>query len=223
MSMLLISACIAIVDWIAVARQNRTLEIAAKPATLLALCIWFASYPTAMSSTVGVLFLLGLVFSLLGDIFLLFAEAHFLKGLIAFLLAHLLYVAAARNPARRADRHRGAADLAAFDRQPEGTRKRGDDRSGQRLCPRFESHIVVRFDHALSGRLVPPGGSAGGRRRYSVFRLRRGHRLEPLRRTALGRPAVRNRDLPPGANRVVRRNLDFHWGARLILADARGA
>ncbi len=94
MSMLLISACIAIVDWIAVARQNRTLEIAAKPATLLALCIWFASYPTAMSSTVGVLFLLGLVFSLLGDIFLLFAEAHFLKGLIAFLLAHLLYVAA---------------------------------------------------------------------------------------------------------------------------------
>ncbi|MEJ2561543.1 MAG: lysoplasmalogenase [Anaerolineales bacterium] len=94
MWMLLTSACIAIVDWIAVARQNRTLEIVAKPATLLALCVWFGSYPAARSSTVGVLFLLGLVFSLLGDIFLLFPEVHFLKGLIAFLLAHLLYIAA---------------------------------------------------------------------------------------------------------------------------------
>jgi uncharacterized membrane protein YhhN len=94
MWMLLTSACIAIVDWIAVARQNRTLEIVAKPATLLALCVWFGSYPAARSSTVGVLFLLGLVFSLLGDIFLLFPGVHFLKGLIAFLLAHLLYIAA---------------------------------------------------------------------------------------------------------------------------------
>ncbi len=94
MLMLLISACIAIVDWVAVARQNRTLEIVAKPATLLGLCIWFASYPAALSSTIGLLFLLGLVFSLGGDIFLLFPEAHFLKGLIAFLLAHLLYIAA---------------------------------------------------------------------------------------------------------------------------------
>jgi uncharacterized membrane protein YhhN len=94
MWMLLTSACIAIVDWIAVARQNRTLEIVAKPATLLALCVWFGSYPAARSSTVGVLFLLGLVFSLLGDIFLLFPGVHFLRGLIAFLLAHLLYIAA---------------------------------------------------------------------------------------------------------------------------------
>lgn len=91
---LVICACMAIVDWIAVAGQKRTLEIIAKPATLLALCIWFASYPTARSSTIGVLFLIGLVFSLLGDIFLLFADQHFLKGLIAFLVAHVLYVVA---------------------------------------------------------------------------------------------------------------------------------
>jgi uncharacterized membrane protein YhhN len=92
--LLILSVCIAIVDWIAVAGQKRTLEIIAKPATLLALCIWFASYPVALDSTIGVLFLIGLVFSLLGDIFLLFADQHFLKGLIAFLLAHLLYIAA---------------------------------------------------------------------------------------------------------------------------------
>ena len=91
---LLLSICFAIIDWIAVARQKRTLEIIVKPATLAALCIWFASFPMARSSTIGVLFLLGLVFSLLGDVFLLFAEKHFLKGLIAFLLAHLLYVVA---------------------------------------------------------------------------------------------------------------------------------
>ncbi len=92
--LLIISVCIAIVDWIAVAGQKRTLEIIAKPAALLALCIWFASYPAALDSTIGVLFLIGLVFSLLGDIFLLYADQHFLKGLIAFLLAHLLYIVA---------------------------------------------------------------------------------------------------------------------------------
>jgi len=92
--LLILSVCVAIVDWIAVAGQKRTLEIIAKPATLLALCIWFASYPTALDSTIGVLFFLGLVFSLLGDIFLLYADQHFLKGLIAFLLAHVLYVVA---------------------------------------------------------------------------------------------------------------------------------
>ncbi len=92
--LLILSVCVAIVDWIAVAGQKRTMEIIAKPATLLVLCIWFASYPAAMDSTIGVLFLIGLVFSLLGDIFLLYADQHFLKGLIAFLLAHLLYVVA---------------------------------------------------------------------------------------------------------------------------------
>jgi alkenylglycerophosphocholine hydrolase len=92
--LLILSVCVAIVDWIAVAGQKRTLEIIAKPVTLLALCIWFASYPAALDSTIGVVFLIGLVFSLLGDIFLLFADQHFLKGLIAFLLAHLLYIVA---------------------------------------------------------------------------------------------------------------------------------
>jgi uncharacterized membrane protein YhhN len=91
---LLLSIGFAIVDWIAVARENRTLELIAKPATLAALCVWFVSYSAARSSTVGLLFLFGLEFSLLGDIFLLYADKHFLKGLIAFLLAHLLYVMA---------------------------------------------------------------------------------------------------------------------------------
>ena len=38
--------------------------------------------------------LCGLIFSLIGDVFLIFPEKNFLKGLIGFLTAHLFYIAA---------------------------------------------------------------------------------------------------------------------------------
>jgi len=38
--------------------------------------------------------LCGLLFSLMGDVFLIFPEKHFLKGLIGFLTAHLFYITA---------------------------------------------------------------------------------------------------------------------------------
>lgn len=43
--------------------------------------------------------IVGLVFSLAGDVFLMLPQNRFLAGLISFLLAHLAYIAAFANPA----------------------------------------------------------------------------------------------------------------------------
>jgi uncharacterized membrane protein YhhN len=79
---LLICFGFAIIDWIAVAKKNNRLEYVAKPATLLLLTLWFLFKLPIPPPPFGVWFLLVL------------PEEHFIKGLIAFLLAHLSYVIA---------------------------------------------------------------------------------------------------------------------------------
>jgi uncharacterized membrane protein YhhN len=91
-NLLLYSMGMAVINWIAVVTENRRLEYFAKPATLLLLIIWFATSLPSIPPVMGTLFLLGLSLSLSGDIFLMFPDRHFLKGLIAFLLAHLTYI-----------------------------------------------------------------------------------------------------------------------------------
>ncbi len=82
----------AVIDWIAVARSDRRLEYAAKPATMLVLIAGLLISGDILSSPLGWLFLAGLFFSLLGDIFLMLPANRFIPGLIAFLIAHLFYV-----------------------------------------------------------------------------------------------------------------------------------
>jgi len=92
---LLISALFfALLDWIAVARARRRLEYVAKPAALIFLILWFLLAAPTPKPFIVLAFSLGLIFSLAGDIFLMFSAAHFIKGLIAFFLAHLAYLAA---------------------------------------------------------------------------------------------------------------------------------
>ncbi len=79
----------AIADWVAVAKGETRLERIAKPLTLLFLLLWFLSRTPLHGGSL--FFALGLFFSLLGDLALLF-EAWFLPGLFAFLLAHLAYI-----------------------------------------------------------------------------------------------------------------------------------
>ncbi len=84
---------LALADWLSVARGWRIVEFVAKPATLLALLVWFAS--TSGYSGTALAFEIGLGFSLLGDIFLMLAKPGlFLPGLIAFLSAHIAYIIA---------------------------------------------------------------------------------------------------------------------------------
>lgn len=90
-------AVAAAADWRAVARGQRDLEAIAKPAYLVVL-IAFAWLLHADVVDYGRYLLVGLVFSLIGDVALLGrTKVHFAGGLAAFLAAHLCYIAAMRR------------------------------------------------------------------------------------------------------------------------------
>ncbi len=95
MTLLLILCVIsALLNWTAVVLAKRRMELIAKPATLILLISWFVSRLPSDPPAIGFWFLGGLAFSLAGDVFLLFPDKHFLKGLIAFLFAHICYIIA---------------------------------------------------------------------------------------------------------------------------------
>ena len=86
-------ACFALVDWSAVAREDRRTETWAKPLVLSSLLV-VAVVLGATSSTAGVWLLVALVFGLLGDVALLSDSLpRFRAGVAAFLVGHLAYVA----------------------------------------------------------------------------------------------------------------------------------
>lgn len=78
--------------------STETLQIAhyiAKPAIVISLIFLFIKTSDGISKSIKRITLLALVFSLLGDIFLMFVEhsPHFFTvGLVAFLLAHIMYI-----------------------------------------------------------------------------------------------------------------------------------
>jgi len=86
----------AVADWAAVARGWKKTEYIAKPATMLILFAWLV----VLSHLRGVLiwFGLGVLFSLAGDVFLMISERWFLPGLVAFLLAQVMYVVGLNLP-----------------------------------------------------------------------------------------------------------------------------
>jgi uncharacterized membrane protein YhhN len=91
MYLLLIASLIAILDWVAVAQSWRKVETIAKPAVIITLLAWLWSAGGLEGRLAW--FALGLVFSLAGDVFLMLSDARFTAGLVAFLLAHLAYLA----------------------------------------------------------------------------------------------------------------------------------
>ena len=86
-------AVLALVDWYAVARDDRRTETWAKPATLLALILVALTYG-ATDSSAGAWLLVALAFGLAGDVLLLEeSDTRFRLGLAAFLVGHLAFVA----------------------------------------------------------------------------------------------------------------------------------
>jgi len=82
-------AVAAVVDWIAVGRESKVVEYVAKPAALAFLALYANSLPGASQALIA-----ALVFSLLGDVYLMLPAELFLAGLGAFLFGHVAYVAA---------------------------------------------------------------------------------------------------------------------------------
>jgi uncharacterized membrane protein YhhN len=85
---------VAVVDWIAVAKSWRRVELLAKPATMVALlfALMLGLIATGFGSVPLILFGVGILFSMAGDIFLMFSDRWFIAGLLSFLLAHISYI-----------------------------------------------------------------------------------------------------------------------------------
>jgi uncharacterized membrane protein YhhN len=91
--LLAVGAALAVTDWVAVHTGNRTLEYAAKPATMVPLIV-AAHTIDAVDPTMRFWFVVALLFSLAGDVFLMLPnEDLFVAGLGSFLVGHVAYVA----------------------------------------------------------------------------------------------------------------------------------
>lgn len=72
-----------------------TFHYITKPSILIALILFFWKQSTALHKSIRLMTLLALVFSLLGDVLLIFVDQspnYFMMGLIAFLIAHIFYI-----------------------------------------------------------------------------------------------------------------------------------
>ncbi len=89
-AILVIMVVLAVLDWVGVWRGWKSLRWVTKPGVLVALIIWFS----LLGNWQGVLlwFGLALVFSLAGDVFLLFSKRFFIFGLLAFFVGHVCYL-----------------------------------------------------------------------------------------------------------------------------------
>src|SRR5664279_2323390 len=89
-ALLVVAGVFAVGNWIAVATARKPLEYVCKPATLVFL-IAVALALDPVHGDMRVWFVAALVFSLLGDIFLMLPGDLFVFGLSAFLVGHLAY------------------------------------------------------------------------------------------------------------------------------------
>ena len=85
-----IALVIATINWIAVAKKWVMIIYITKPAVILALISWLILNGGLQGQSFY--FIIGLVFSLAGDIFLMLPNEKFIAGLISFLLAHIAYI-----------------------------------------------------------------------------------------------------------------------------------
>jgi len=92
---LLLAISLMAANWFAVWQQNRKLDILTKSLPVLTLAVWFANSTQLVGSALW--FFFGLLFSALGDTFLLFKKLFF-AGLAAFFLAHCAYLAGFNQP-----------------------------------------------------------------------------------------------------------------------------
>jgi uncharacterized membrane protein YhhN len=79
----------AILDWIAIAKGWRQVGYFTKPGVMIFLLVWVGTQGGFHGPML--LFSLGLLSSLAGDIFLMLPHEQFIAGLVCFLIAHISY------------------------------------------------------------------------------------------------------------------------------------
>jgi uncharacterized membrane protein YhhN len=89
--LLALAAVCAVIDWVAVRHERRPVEYVFKPLTLVVLTA-AALALDPFDPTVRAWFVVALVLSLAGDVFLMLPDDRFVPGLASFLLAHVAYV-----------------------------------------------------------------------------------------------------------------------------------
>ncbi len=95
MTLLLVVFILAALEWVAEYKENQRGIYLTKPAMMVALIAWTLTYSgvlTGESVFPLMWFVIGLVFCLAGDVFLMLPERFFLPGLVAFLLGHVSYI-----------------------------------------------------------------------------------------------------------------------------------
>jgi uncharacterized membrane protein YhhN len=85
-----IGIAIAVLDWVAVAKQWKALEVIAQPGVTLALLAWLLSVGGWQGHLLW--FAIGLAFALAGDILLVLPKEQLIPGIAAFLIAQIAYV-----------------------------------------------------------------------------------------------------------------------------------
>ncbi|MBE0409784.1 MAG: lysoplasmalogenase [Anaerolineales bacterium] len=83
---------IAVLDWLSIILRRRLIGYLTKPGVMVALLSWV----WLTSSFKGPILLIGfaLLFSLLGDVFLMLPKIRFFAGIISFSIAHFIYIIA---------------------------------------------------------------------------------------------------------------------------------
>lgn len=94
--LIILAFIFAALESLALWKNWRRLEFVAKPAVMACLFIWLAV--TAGLNGALLWFGIGILFSLAGDIALMFMERFFVLGLVAFLLAHIAYLVGFNTP-----------------------------------------------------------------------------------------------------------------------------
>jgi len=94
--LILLAIIFAGLESLALYKGIRKLEFVVKPAVMICLFIWL--YTTAGLQGATLWFGVGILFSLAGDISLLFIDRFFMLGLVNFLLGHVAYLIGFNTP-----------------------------------------------------------------------------------------------------------------------------
>jgi alkenylglycerophosphocholine/alkenylglycerophosphoethanolamine hydrolase len=87
---LILGIVVAALNWVAVGKGWKKVETITKPGVILLYLAWLWQNDSFGGQMLW--FILGLFFSLAGDVLLLKIDKLFIPGLVAFLLAHVMYI-----------------------------------------------------------------------------------------------------------------------------------